>query len=220
MKASTANFIFYNLRPAKQAERRILLDFLKCANGMGIPFSQFRYVGMGGTTFYDFHLLHRFLGVNNMISLERDPKIHPRSLFNRPFDFIAVKNETISSFLTRDKDETVTIYWLDYDDSIGPDITADIAALGTRVKVGGFAFLTVCAQFPGGLQVPQKRLDYLQEYLGEFAVGLTIADMQNAVLPETIYRIQRLRLETRLRRALMASSAHYSRCSTGTRRRW
>ena len=35
MKPSTANFIAYHLRPAKQAERRILLDFLKCANEAG-----------------------------------------------------------------------------------------------------------------------------------------------------------------------------------------
>ena len=72
MKQSTAKFILYNLRPAKQAERRILLDFLKCANVIGVPISSSRYVGMGGTTFYDFHLLHRFLGINRMISLERN----------------------------------------------------------------------------------------------------------------------------------------------------
>lgn len=48
MKESTASYIAYDLRPAKQAERRILLDFLKCANEVGITISDCRYVGMGG----------------------------------------------------------------------------------------------------------------------------------------------------------------------------
>ena len=82
MKASTATFISYDLRPAKQTERRLLLDFLRCSSEAGLTNSDYRYVGMGGTMFYDFHLIHRFLGINNMISLERDPKTHPRSEFN------------------------------------------------------------------------------------------------------------------------------------------
>jgi len=71
VKPSTTDFISYDLRPAKQTERRILLDFLKCANECGMTISDCRYVGMGGTAFYDFHLMHRFLGVNRMTSLER-----------------------------------------------------------------------------------------------------------------------------------------------------
>ena len=68
-KPSTANFVPYGLRPSKQTERRILLDFLKCANEGGLTISDSRYVGMGGVLFYDFHLMHRFAGINNMISL-------------------------------------------------------------------------------------------------------------------------------------------------------
>src|SRR5271154_94405 len=109
MKASTATFISYDLRPAKQTERRLLLDFLRCASVAGLANSDYRYVGMGGTMFYDFHLMHRFLGVNRMISLERDRKTYPRSTFNCPFDFITVYNETVGDFLARDRDETETI---------------------------------------------------------------------------------------------------------------
>src|SRR5690348_396430 len=119
MKDSTATFISYDLRPAKQAERRILIDFIKCAyQAVGAPLSACRYVGMGGTLFYDFHLLHRFLGVRSMVSLERNRKMHLRSRFNCPFDFIKVTNQTTAKFLASDEDETVTIYWFDYDDSI------------------------------------------------------------------------------------------------------
>jgi hypothetical protein len=146
---------------------------------------------MGGTMFYDFHLLHRFLGVNRMISLERDPDMHPRSRFNCPFHFITVKNETVADFLANDRDDAITVYWLDYDGEIGPDIVADITSLGTRVKVGGFAFVTVYAQTPGFMLNlgGARRLAYFQEQLGDFSAGLTLTDMDNGVFPETIYRI-------------------------------
>lgn len=146
---------------------------------------------MGGTSFYDFHLMHRFLGLRDMVSLERDTNIHPRSKFNCPFEFITVLNKTVADFLATDTDDTKTIYWLDYDDGIGPDITADIISLGTRMRLGGAAFVTVYAQPPGALenQSTQERLEYFQEQLGEFSTGLTVADMENESFPDTIHKI-------------------------------
>ena len=191
MKPSTTDFISYDLRPAKQTERRILLDFLKCANECGMTISDCRYVGMGGTAFYDFHLMHRFLGVNRMTSLERNPRTYARSEFNCPFDFITVENKTAAEFLATDDDESATIFWFDYDDGLGPDITADITALGTRVKLGGFAFVTVYGHPPGILDRENKeqRLEYFQQNLGAFSVGLTVDDMETSNFPQTVYRL-------------------------------
>jgi Putative O-methyltransferase len=191
VKASTSDFIAYDLRPAKQTERRILLDFLKCANECGITISDSRYIGMGGTTFYDFHLMHRFLGLNRMVSLERNPRTHSRAEFNCPFDFIAVENETAASFMAADKDKTKTIYWFDYDDGLGPDIIADITTLGTRVTLGGFAFVTVYGNPPGILEKESNelRLEYFQQNLSAFSLGLTVADMETASFPKTIHRM-------------------------------
>ena len=191
MKPSTAAFIPYNLRPTKQAERRILLDFLKCANEVGLSVSDCRYVGMGGTAFYDFHLMHRFLGINRMVSLERDPNIFPRCEFNRPFDFINVQNKTVASFLAEDDELVPTIYWFDYDDGFGPDIIADIISLGTQVRLGGFAFVTVYADPPGVLQKLNKeeRLEYFHENMGDFAVGLTADELDNSRFSEAVHRV-------------------------------
>src|SRR5215831_12311980 len=111
MKPSSAGFIAYDLRPSKQAERRILLDFLKCANEAGITISDCRYVGMGGTKFYDFHLMYRFLGLKNTVSLERDPGIHKRAEFNCPYKFVKVEQKTVAEFLAYDLIKTPTIYW-------------------------------------------------------------------------------------------------------------
>lgn len=191
MKPSTANFISYDVRPAKQAERRIILDFLKCANEANLTISDCRYVGTGGTMFYDFHLMHRFLGINDMISLERDSDTHPRAQFNCPFDFIEVRNESVADFLARDRDETTTIYWFDYDDGISADIIADITTLGTRLKVGGFAFVTVCGQPPRVLEkeTTEARLEYFEQQFRDFALSLSLSDMENASFPMTVYRV-------------------------------
>ena len=117
--------------------------------------------------------------------------MHPRSDFNCPYNFVAVKNETVANFLANDRDDRVTIYWLDYDDGLGPDIAADITSLGTRLKIGGFAFVTVYAQPPGVLQKQRReqRLEYFQEHLGAFSTSFTVADMENANFPNTVYRI-------------------------------
>ncbi len=146
---------------------------------------------MGGTLFYDFHLMHRFLGINQMISLERDPDMHPRSQFNCPFDFITVENRTVAQFLAADSDDTKTIYWLDYDDGLNTEITADITALGTRMKVGGFAFVTVYANPPGVLekQTKEQRLDYFQQYLGDFSVGIVADEMETSKFPRTVHHV-------------------------------
>jgi hypothetical protein len=191
MKESTAKFVSYNLRPAKQTERRLLLNFLKCVNQVGLLISEYRYVGMGGTMFYDFHLMHRFLGINKMLSLERDVKMYARARFNRPYDFITVKNETVADFLAGDASDLATIFWLDYDDGLGPDITADITSLGTKMKVGEFAFVTVYAQPPGILekQKARERLEYFQEYIGDFSANLDVSDMENAAFPMTVHRV-------------------------------
>lgn len=191
MKSSTAKFIPYGLRPLKQTERRLLLDFLKCVSEVGVSLSTFRYVGMGGTAFYDFHLMHRFAGIQSMVSLERDADIFPRCDFNRPFEFIELRNQTAADFLATDTSTRQTVYWFDYDDGIGPDIAADIISIGTRIALGGFAFVTVYADPPGALEkaTSAQRLGYFQQQFGELSIGLSADDMENVNFPRTIHRI-------------------------------
>ncbi len=191
MKPSTATFIAYDLRPAKQAERRILLDFLKCADVSAVPVSNCRYVGMGGTKFYDFHLMHRFLGIDRMVSLERDSDLQDRAAFNCPYHFITVRRTTAAAFLASDLDDTPTVYWLDYDDGISAEITADIMSLGARMIVGGFAFVTTCAEPPRILtgQNAENRLEFFHSTLADFSMGLTLEDMEAANFPRTVRHI-------------------------------
>jgi hypothetical protein len=188
---STAKFISYDLRPAKQSERRILIDVLKVAGDCGLPVRQYRYIGMGANRFYDFLLLHRYLGVRDMVSLEHDPKMYERAVFNVPYKFIDVRNTTTVDFLAQDKKERDEILWLDYDGGIGPEVTQDIGSMATRAKLGDFCFVTVGGLVPPALDAGNDgdRLVSVKDVMGDVAGSLTVDDMQDSSFPVAVHKM-------------------------------
>lgn len=191
MPRSTAKFISYDLRPAKQSERGILVDLLKLGGDCGLPIRDYRYIGMGANRFYDYLLLHRYLGLRNMVSLEHDQDMFERAKFNVPFKFIDVRNTTVAQFLAADTEVTPDIFWLDYDGGIGPHIVADIASMSTRLKLGDFCFVTV---FGGPPAVMNKmsdsdRLIELKDKLHDLAGSVTLADVEKSEFPGAVHKI-------------------------------
>jgi hypothetical protein len=59
------------------------------------------------------------------------------------------------------------------------------------VKIGGFAFVTAYAKPPGVLEkeTGEKRLEYFQENMGDFSIGLTVTDMEASAFPNTVHRV-------------------------------
>ena len=82
---STARYVSYDLRPAKQCERKMMLDSFSAAMEAGFAIPDYRYVGMGGNRFYDFILIHKYLGIDKMVSLEHDEKMLTRARYNCPY---------------------------------------------------------------------------------------------------------------------------------------
>lgn len=191
MNRSTAEFIPYDIRPAKQTERRVLMDFLKCATEGGLSVSDCRYVGMGGNKFYDFLLMHKYLGMRNMVSLEHNKKFHRRAQFNAPFSFIKVLNESVAEFLVGDVHDGRTIYWLDYDDSLAPWMMSDITSLASRSREGHFAFVTVYAGVPGHLikNSTAERLEYFETEFPEYFSVLSQEDMEDGKFEGAVFKI-------------------------------
>jgi hypothetical protein len=179
---STATFIAYDLRPAKQAERRIVLDILALAGECGIRISDYRYVGLGANRFYDFLLFHRYLGLSTMVSIEHDDIMFRRAVFNVPFNFIEVRNETVLSFLQGDTAERQSVYWLDYDRGITTGPTGDIVDLGARMEVGDFCFITLPAVVPPATadMSSRDRLAWLEDALGAIVQALKPEDVEKA----------------------------------------
>lgn len=192
MARSTAKFISYDVRPAKQSERMILVDLLKIGGDCGLPINKYRYVGMGANRFYDFLLMHRYLGIKNMISLEHDHVMYKRALYNVPYNFINVWHKTSDAFIADDdSSELSTIFWLDYDGGIGPHILRDILSFATRMKLGDFCFVTVYGGPPNAIDGvnDEERLAWLQDTLGDAALSLNREDAEKGKFHNTVHKI-------------------------------
>lgn len=191
MSRSTANFISYDLRPCKQSERRMLLDLLKIAGDCGLPIPQYRYVGMGANRFYDFLLIHKYLGISKMVSLEHDPVMFKRAEFNCPYSFIELHGRTTTDFIVGDTFEDPSILWFDYDGGIDPSITYDIASLSAKLKVGDFCFVTVFGGPPRALdrESDQNRLAWFQDQIGDVANEVTLADVERFAFSKAVHKV-------------------------------
>jgi hypothetical protein len=190
-RSSTARFISYDLRPAKQSERRILIDILKIGGDCGLPIDQYRYVGMGANRFYDFLLLHKYLGISTMTSLEHDPEMFKRAVFNVPYGFIDVQEKSAAAFVGEDSAEAPSIYWLDYDGGIGPDVVGDISSFSSKLKIGDFCFITVFGGPPRVLEQEndQGRLVWLQDNMGDLAGEIVLEDVERSNFTKAIHKL-------------------------------
>jgi hypothetical protein len=188
---SSANFISYDLRPAKQSERRILLELLQHAGACGLPISSYRYVGMGANRFYDFLLIHKYLGLTDMVSLEHDPQMFRRAQFNCPYGFIDVLPKSTATFLNEDTSEKSSVFWLDYDGGISTDVIEDLTALCGKLKVGDFCFVTVFGGPRGAMerQSDEERLAWFKDELGDVASQVTLPNVEKANFHEAIHKV-------------------------------
>jgi len=114
-KESSFNKINYYLRPNKQVERKIMIEIIQKLNSE-ISIMDYCYVGMGSIYYYDFILMHKFLGLKNLTSI--DNKTTPKRFeFNKPYDFINFENTTTSDYLSKHQwDKNKNLIWLDYDE--------------------------------------------------------------------------------------------------------
>ena len=91
--------VSYDLRPAKQIERRMFIDALQRLALADVPISQYQYTGLGSIYFVDFVLFHKLLGMESLLSVEHDTKIARRIEFNRPFRQVTVAMKPISEVI-------------------------------------------------------------------------------------------------------------------------
>lgn len=198
---SSAKYVSYGLRPAKQCERKLMLEAFSVASECGFPIPDYRYVGMGGNRYYDFLLMHKYFGIRNMVSLEHDKKMIPRAEYNNPYGFIQVRSISSQEFIFSDEFGGSSIYWMDYDGGISIKIVDDIVSLGRKVRPGDFVFFTICGDVPRRLErvSAPERLVALREEFGEFAGKLGVKDMERAKFRCTVHQV----VETALRHSFV-----------------
>lgn len=137
--------INYLVRPAKQVERKLIIEALQCLS-KNYDIAKYTYVGMGSRYFVDFQMVHKFLGINAMISFEKEEDKINRFEFNKPYNFIDLQpgfSKDILPTLPWSKD---FIIWLDYDSKISLYMIDDIKIICDNARPGTILLLTIDAE--------------------------------------------------------------------------
>ncbi len=188
MKIPSYRKINFSLRPAKGAERKMIVE----AFGRLHPFSvldAYRYIGFGSPYFSDFSLIHRRLGISEMVCIEQERQDARRFEFNRPFKCIDLKFGQSSEVLpTLEWEGRPTVIWLDYDKSLSSEQLADIHTVCSSIAPGSLFILTIRAQANDFGQSPLERLQKLKEAVGIAIPRHTPRDMTTRAFPRFVWK--------------------------------
>jgi hypothetical protein len=158
----------YELRSAKQVERRMLIDALQTLSGEGWDISNYQYTGMGSVYFVDFVLLHKFLGINDMWSVEFDEDITKRVKFNRPFSFIKLFMDDVGDVIPQLSPRKRHILWIDYDTIVSGKVVQDVMLAAGRLSRGSILLVTVDVEPPVRDGGPRKWKEYFNSEVKQY----------------------------------------------------
>jgi hypothetical protein len=175
----------YDLRSAKQVERRMFIDVLMKLSIAGFPISDYQYTGMGSICFVDHILFHRYLGITRLVSVEHDRAIKKRVEFNKPFRHVRVEMKPVGDVIPSLDSNLRHILWLDYDDRIHEAIISDVVLASYHLSPGSLLIITVDLHRPNG-ETPGKSMQYYQDQAGDyFELGWKADNFSSSELPET-----------------------------------
>ncbi len=160
--------VHYELRPAKQVERRILIEAFQLLGKSSFDIQTYQYTGMGSVYFVDFILFHRFLGINDMLSVEHNPEIEKRISFNKPFDCVKICIDSIGRVIPTLGDGKDHLLWLDYDDTLQKFQLEDLALAISRLGRRSIILFTVDVEPPKDTETPDAWKEYFEKQAGPF----------------------------------------------------
>lgn len=190
--------IDYRLRPAKHAERHMLLDIFRRLQFDAIE--TYRYVGFGSVAFVDFKMIYRALGIRDLTSIEDVGKLVEQRRFrkNKPLRGLVLRFGNSRAVLPTLDFKQKSIVWLDYDDALARSMANDIATVARDAPSGTFIAATFTTAFPTDKENAAKELtrmkDDFPEYLGDdakpiiFQNGKTHAQFGRRVLSALLDR--------------------------------
>ena len=155
--------INYGLRPAKSVERKMLCDCFRRLSPIA-RVDMYRYVGFGSPYFSDFSLIHRALGITDLVCIEKATQKKDRFELNRPYGSIELMWGESTELLPELDWHPRTILWLDYDGMLNADGLADIATFCRSCTPGSLLVVSVNAHPNGGTD--QQRLAVLRDRVG------------------------------------------------------
>jgi hypothetical protein len=165
--------INYSIRPAKQVERKMLVEAFRRLEKIG-ALPAYQYVGFGSPYFPDFVLVHRALNISTMTSMERELDAEERMKFNRPFGCVTLAMGEAGDILPTLSWVQRAIVWLDYDKSLDVQKISDIKTVVSSAPSGSCIVISVNAA-PG---TQDGRLQRLQSQLeGMFPFDIQDGDL-------------------------------------------
>ena len=153
----------YRLRPAKHAERTMLMELFRRFRFH--PLQDYQYVGFGSIAFIDFRMAHKALGITDLTSIEdvEDEKDKLRFSFNRPYNFIKLEFGNSKTVLPRLSFDKPSLVWLDYDDLPNGGMLTDLSSIAAKVPSGSFIALTFTNDFPREREAREIALQRLKD---------------------------------------------------------
>lgn len=185
--------VYYDLRPAKQIERRMLIHSFHELRNLGCNISKYQYCGMGSIYFTDYILFHKYLGIEDMISVEYSKKAEKRVKFNRPYNFINILHEDISDTIGKLNVNKKHILWLDYDDVADTDKLETVKDAVLKLAPYSILLITFDSELnknSEGTYDLNETYNYYKTIFGTyFERNLTIDDFKRENLAKTIIRL-------------------------------
>jgi hypothetical protein len=164
--------VHYEFRPAKQVERRMIVDMLHRLMEAGFPISSYQYTGLGSLYFIDFILFRRYLGITRMVSAEASSEVKKRVRFNKPYGKIEIYPGDIADYIPFLSNDRKHILWLDYDQVITATAIDAIVLAATQLSAGSLLLVTVDAEPPVKNGNTKKWRRYFQAEAGEYLGNL------------------------------------------------
>ena len=197
--------VHYELRPAKQVERRMLLHALHSLRDLGYPISSYEYTGLGSIYFIDFVLFHRYLGLTKLTSVEGDSNVRKRVQFNRPYKLIKVVHGDMTDQIARLSRRGRHILWMDFDSLLTKELLDAVQMAAAQLSQGSILLVTVDVEPPGrpedGLNKynPAVWMRYFRtEAKGHLWRNVSRSEFAREALPRTNAKILRSAIEAGL----------------------
>ena len=175
--------VAYDLRPAKQVERRMLMDAFQRLTHAGFKIADYQYTGFGSVYCVDVFLFPKLLGITKLLSVEHDTQIERRVRFNKPFKEIDVRIAPIGDVIPTLSPDLKHILWLDYDDLIQREHLDDILQAAINLSTGSILLVTVDVEPPAGEDPAEWRRHYEAEAYDYLGGKARISEFAKSKLP-------------------------------------
>lgn len=191
--------INYNIRANKSIERKMISELIQRLS-LYSELNEYRYIGLGSPYFTDFILFHKYLGLNNMISIEKEESKKARFEFNKPFSCIDMHYGNATTILPNlELDKNLNIIWMDYDGKIEDYVFSDIDSIVANSAAGSLFLVSINVEPSPGEK--GNRMQELVDRVGKNRIPVEFEDLNlnRTVLPQVIYEM----IDTQIKKSLL-----------------